>query len=474
MLSAFPLVPLQYACPPGTALPRRSAYLIIYTYIHMTQYDKEEDIEFRSAEEIRDYQNQRLQEALAYLQEHSPYYQRMFRENNIDIAGIRTVDDLVDLPFTEKKDLQLYNNDFLCVPAWKIVDYITTSGTLGDPVTFGCTDSDLDRLAYNERKSFACAGVRPGNIVQLMTTLDKRFMAGLAYFLGIRALGASIVRVGNGMPELQWDTITRLRPDTIMCVPSFILRLVDYAEQHGIDYRHSSIRRIIGIGEGLREQDFSLNLLGRRISEKWDVELYATYSSTEMGATFSECPYGCGGHVHPELIVVEIIGEDNLPVPDGQVGEVVVTTLGVEGMPLLRFRTGDMSSKVTERCACGRNSYRLTPIVGRKNNMIKLKGTTIYPPAINDVLDNTPYVVNYVVVVQDSAAGTDEVVVKVGVASIQPFDMVKDLKDRFRSRIRVAPIVEVMSPEDVGRMNNPGSNRKPIKFVDLRGKGAGK
>lgn len=427
-----------------------------------------EDIEFCSAKEIAEYQNGRLREAIAYLKENSPFYRRMFAENNIDIEEIRTTDDLVKLPFTEKKDLQLYNKDFMCVAPEKIVDYITTSGTLGDPVTFGCTDRDLDRLAYNEKKSFACAGVKPGNIVQLMTTLDKRFMAGLAYFLGIRALGASIIRVGNGMPELQWDTISRLKPDTIMCVPSFILRLIEYAEQHGIDYRNSSIKRIIGIGEGLREQDFSLNLLGNRIKEKWDVELFATYSSTEMGATFSECAYGCGGHVHPELIIVEIIGDDNKPVADGEVGEVVVTTLGVEGMPLLRFRTGDMSSKVTEKCKCGRNSYRLTPLIGRKNNMIKLKGTTIYPPAINDVLDNTPYVVNYVVVVQNSFAGTDEVVVKAGVASQQPFDIIKDLKDRFRSRIRVAPIVEILSPEDVNKIINPANNRKPVKFIDRR------
>lgn len=394
----------------------------------------------------------------------------MFRSHHIDINEIRTIQDLQLLPFTEKKDLQLYNNDFLCVPQYKIIDYITTSGTLGDPVTFGCTDRDLDRLAYNEKKSFECAGVRPGNIVQLMTTIDKRFMAGLAYFLGIRELGAGIIRVGNGMPELQWDTIQRIKPDTIMCVPSFILRLIEYAEQHGIDYRNSSVKRIIGIGEGLREQDFSLNLLGRRIKEKWNVELYATYSSTEMGATFSECSYGCGGHVHPELIIVEIIGEDNKPVPDGEVGEVVVTTLGVEGMPLLRFRTGDMSSKITGQCRCGRNSYRLTPLVGRKNNMIKLKGTTIYPPAINDVLDNTPYVTNYVVVVRDSYAGTDEVVVKVGIAGTQPFDIIKDLKDRFRSKIRVAPIVEVLSPDDIQKIINPGSNRKPIKFIDNRHK----
>jgi phenylacetate-CoA ligase len=301
-----------------------------------------------------------------------------------------------------------------------------------------------------------------------MTTIDKRFMAGLAYFLGIRKLGASIIRVGNGIPELQWDTIERIKPDTIMCVPSFILRLIEYAEQHNIDYRSSSIKRIIGIGEGLREQDFSLNLLGRRIKEKWNVDLFATYSSTEMGATFSECQYGCGGHAHPELIIVEIIGEDNRPVNDGEVGEVVVTTLGVEGMPLLRFRTGDMSSKIVEQCSCGRNSFRLTPLVGRKNNMIKLKGTTIYPPAINDVLDNTPYIANYVVVVQNSFAGTDEVIVKVGLSGSQHFDVIKDLKDRFRSRIRVAPIVEILSPDDINKINFPAKSRKPIKFIDYR------
>ncbi len=430
--------------------------------------EKISDIEFESVETINKFQNRKLQEALRYLEANSAFYQRMFKDNGIDIEQIQTIDDLVKLPFTEKKDLQLHNQEFLCVPSEKIVDYVTTSGTLGDPVTFGCTDNDLERLAYNEMKSFSCAGIKPGNIIQLMTTLDKRFMAGLAYFLGIRKLGASIIRVGNGMPELQWDTINRLKPDTIMCVPSFILRLIEYAEKNGIDYRSSSIKRIIGIGEGLRDQDFNLNLLGKRIKGKWDVSLFATYSSTEMGATFSECPYGCGGHVHPELIIVEIIGDNNLPVKDGEVGEVVVTTLGVEGMPLLRFRTGDMSSKITTRCACGRNSYRLTPLVGRKNNMIKLKGTTIYPPAINDVLDNTPYVVNYVVIVQNSYAGTDEVVVKVGVASGQTFDIIKDLKDRFRSRIRVAPIVEVLSPEDVAKINNPMNNRKPIKFIDRR------
>jgi phenylacetate-CoA ligase len=433
------------------------------------------DIEFESPAVIKAFQEQRLQEALAYLQAKSPYYQRSFRENGVDVNSIRYLEDLTRLPFTEKKDLQLHNWDFLCCPREKIVDYVTTSGTLGEPVSFACSEKDLQRLAFNEKKSFACAGLGPGNILQLMTTIDKRFMAGLAYFLGIRELGASIIRVGNGIPELQWDTIERLHPDAIMCVPSFIPRLIRYAEEHGIDYRASSVRKIIGIGEGMRDQDFNLNLLGRRIKEKWDVELYATYSSTEMGATFSECPYGCGGHVHPELIIVEIIGEDDQPVPDGQVGEIVVTTLGVEGMPLLRFRTGDMAAKITDQCRCGRWSYRLTPLVGRKNNMIKFKGTTLYPPMIVDVLDNCRDIANYQLVLSLNDLGNDDVKVRIGVPDPDPdrdARLIADLKNTFRAKIRVAPEVEVCRADLLARDIYLESSRKPLKVVDLRPKTA--
>lgn len=429
----------------------------------------EKDIEFESPERIKEFQEGLLRDHLAYLKEKSPYYRRMFESYGINTEKILHLEDLTRIPFTEKKDLQLYNDDFCCVPKKKIIDYITTSGTMGDPVLFGCTEKDLQRLAYNEKKSFTCAGLSEDSVLQLMTTLDKRFMAGMAYFLGLREMGAGVIRVGNGIPELQWDTIRRFQPDAIMCVPSFILKLIDYAEAHGIDYRGSSIRRIIGIGEGLRDQNFEYNLLGRQIHERWpEVKLFATYSSTEMGATFSECEYGMGGHVHPELIIVEIIGDDGMPVADGQPGEVVVTTLGVEGMPLLRFRTGDIACKHVEQCRCGRWSYRLSPLLGRKNNMIKLKGTTLYPPAINDVLDNTDYIENYVVIVRNSAAGTDDVLVKVGLKTEQDFDVVKELKDSFRSRIRVAPEIEICPADDIRKVNFPPTGRKPVKFIDER------
>lgn len=425
------------------------------------------EIEFDTKENIKLYQEKELRKALKYLINNSAFYQKMFRNNNINLSDINTIEDLQKIPFTEKKDLQLYNDDFLCVPKNKIIDYITTSGTLGDPVTFAMTDKDLDRLAYNEKISFLCTGTNSDNIVQLMTTLDKRFMAGLAYFLGLRELGAGVIRVGNGIPELQWDTIKRINPDTIMCVPSFILKIIDYAEKNNIDYKSSSIKKIVCIGESLREQDFSFNLLSQKIKEKWEVELYSTYASTEMATTFAECEYGCGGHHHPELIICEFIKEDGTSAKEGEVGELVITSLGVEGMPLLRFKTGDLVSYYSEPCKCGRNTIRVSPVVGRLNQMIKYKGTTLYPPAIYDVLDNTPYVENYVIFVRTNSSGMDDVIVKIGSRN-QDYKHIKDLKDRFRAHIRVAPSIEFESIEKIHSINFPQTSRKPVKFIDER------
>jgi len=433
------------------------------------------NIEYQSRAEIKSFQEEKLKTALQYLKANSPFYQKMFRDNSIDIQTVSRIEDLQRIPFTCKKDLQLFNNDFLCVPKSKIIDFITTSGTLGDPVTFAMTDKDLERLAYNEKISFACAGVQQTDIVQLMTTLDKRFMAGLAYFLGLRALGAGVIRVGNGIPELQWDTVNRIKPNTIMCVPSFILHIIRYAEEHGIDYRASSIKKIVCIGENLRERDFSLNLLGQRIREKWDVALHATYASTEMATTFAECEYGCGGHHHPELIICEVIDNDGNILPDGETGELAVTTLGVEGMPLLRFKTGDIVCFHTEKCRCGRTSMRVSPVVGRANHLLKYKGTTLYPPAIYDVLDNTPYVENYVVEVDWDENGNDAVGVRIGVRGVKGVrgvrgesELIKDLKDRFRAKIRVAPEIEICNSEELRKIIYPDMSGKPVKFIDKR------
>ncbi len=430
------------------------------------------DIERQEIHIIKQFQEEKMEIALKYLSENSPYYKKLFKKYDIDISQIKKLEDLSQIPVTNKEDLQKYNDDFICVPREKIVDYITTSGTLGDPVIFAVSDKDLERLAYNEAVSFICAGGHSGEIYQLMTTIDKRFMAGLAYFLGIRKLGAAIIRVGNGIPELQWDTIQRISPDAIICVPSFILKIIKYAEENGIDYKNSGIKKAICIGENLRNTDFSLNLLGLKIKEKWDIELYSTYASTEMATSFTECSCGQGGHHHPELIITEILDDAGNLVKDGEYGELTVTTLGVEAMPLLRFRTGDIAMFHTEPCRCGRTTKRISPIIGRRNQMIKYKGTTLYPAAIFDVLDNIDYIENYVVEVFTDDCGNDAVTIAIGLTkNIFPNKNVeKKLKDNFRAKLRVAPQISFSDTKKIMKIHAADINRKPIKFIDKRPK----
>lgn len=425
------------------------------------------DIEFQDQPVIRRFQEEKLHQTLRYLADRSPYYRELFRREKININSIKTLDDLSLIPVTEKRDLQMHNNEFLCVDKSRVADYMTTSGTLGNPVTVFLTSADLDRLAYNEAVSFTCAGGSAGQVYQLMTTIDKRFMAGLAYYLGIRMMGGSIARVGNGNPELQWDTIRRISPESIICVPSFILKIISYAEQKGIDYRSSSIKRAICIGENLREQDFSLNLLGKKIKEKWDIELYSTYASTEMATTFTECEHGCGGHHHPELIITELLDKDDNPVADGEFGELTITTLGVEAMPLLRFKTGDIARFHNEPCSCGRKTMRISPILGRRNQMIKYKGTTLYPASVFDVLNHAEYVENYIVEVGTNDCGTDDLIVTIGCRNPSE-TIIKELKDSFRAKLRVAPEIMFLPVEQITAIQNPELNRKPLKFFDNR------
>lgn len=429
---------------------------------------RDSEISFKSKEEIKFFQEESLRQTISYIAENSPFYQRLFRQAGVDPSSIRKTEDLSKLPTTSKKDVSEYNRDFLCVTKSLVMDYVTTSGTLGDPVTFMLTENDLDRLAYNDSLSFKGAGCKPGEVMQIMTTIDRRFMAGLAYFMGARKLGMGSIRVGNGIPELQWDSIIREKPDSCIVVPSFLIKLAEYAEEHGIDYSGTSLRRAICIGEPLKNYDLTTSTLTKKIIAKWpNLSLHSTYASTEMQSSFTECEYKCGCHHQPDLIIIELLDENEKPVDQGEMGELTITTLGVEGMPLVRFKTGDVCYMIEEKCKCGRNSVRLSPIVGRKGQMIKYKGTTIYPSALYDVLDNIPGVINYQVQVYTNTLGTDGILIKIG-ASDPSEAFEKDIKDFFRARIRVAPEITFMPVELIAKSVFPQTSRKAVKFIDLR------
>jgi phenylacetate-CoA ligase len=427
------------------------------------------ELDRSTAAEVRKFQEAALMEQLTYLSVRSPYYKRLFAAHSIDIDTILTLEDLQRIPVTTKDHLQQYNQDFICVDRNDIADYVTTSGTLGEPVTFALTEKDLGRLAYNEAVSLNYTGGTSTDVYQLMCTMDKRFMAGLAYYLGARRMGAGTIRVGAGEPELQWDSIKRFSPTALITVPSFLLKMLEYAEMYNIEFRATSVKKAICIGESVRNSDFSLNTLGRLIKAKWDIELYSTYASTEMSTAFTECSYGVGGHHIPELIIVELLDENDQPCKEGEAGEVTITTLGVEGMPLLRFKTGDICYQHTETCACGRTSLRLGPVQGRRQQMMKYKGTTLYPEAIFNALNDLKQVENYVVEVSSTEAGTDDITVKLGMHTTHDLAE-QEFTEQLKSRLRVTPRIEILTPAEVGGILASSKSRKPLKFIDNRKK----
>ncbi len=405
----------------------------------------------------------RLYQALSYVKDHSPFYAEKFK-GLVFPEGKAAEELLLQLPFTTKEDLSLRNRDFLAVPVSKVAEYVTTSGTSGEPVTIYLTKNDLKRLALNEKTALSCTGAGSNDIFQLMTTIDRQFMAGLAYYLGVREMDAGMIRIGPGVPALQWKSILENKVTVLIAVPSFIITLIDFARSNGIDYRNSSVRKIICIGEALREEDLSLNILGRRIREDWEVELYSTYASTEMGAAFTECEAQTGGHLNPDLLHLEVVKEDGTYAQNGEAGEIVITTLGTEGTPLIRYRTGDLARIYTDACSCGRTTPRLGPIIGRKNQMIKYKGTTIFPNAIYEIFDRQSAVTCYKVEVSKDYLGNDTITVLLE-KKIENSDIMQAIVADCQSRLKVVPHFVFLETDYLRSQVFKKNIRKPEKIV---------
>jgi len=416
---------------------------------------------------IQKIQQQKLQSLLQYLQQYSPFYRELFSSHQLNIADIKNTEDLYKIPTTGKEDLQQHNQDFICVPRHKIIEYTSTSGTLGAPVIVALTEKDLQRLAENEFASFVCADGSEQDIYQLMLTLDRQFMAGMAYYSGIRKLGAGIIRVGPGVPSLQWQTILHIKPTAIVAVPSFILKLIAYAKEHNINPNECSVKKAICIGENIKNTDFSFNILGKKITEAWNIKLYSTYASTEMQTAFTECLAGKGGHLNAELLIVELLDHNNQPVGPGEPGEVTITTLGVEGMPLLRYKTGDICIYSDEPCDCGRVSLRLSPVLGRKQQMIKYKGTTLYPQALFDLLNEMEEVVDYVAEVYSNDLGMDEVLLYI-LPQKHNDETDRKIRAYLQAKLRVSPHIQYISSIEIQKLQYPDLGRKAIRFIDRR------
>lgn len=394
-------------------------------------------------------------ETFRYAKRHSPFYRRRFH-------GIRGIPRLEDLPTVDKAVLSRRNSDFLCVPRARIAEIVTTSGTTGQPLQWMLTASDVHRLAVNEKISFECAGVTPRDTALVAVALDRCFIAGLAYWQGLRELGCTVVRVGASSSTLVLEMIARVKPTVIVAVPSFLRIIAEKAREQGLDLNKSSIKKAVCIGEPIRDREFALNHSGRRIAAAWGAEIYSTYGVTELANSLCECSAGKGGHLHEKQLHLEILDDTGRLLPAGEVGEVVATTFGVEAMPLIRYRTGDCAALYPGRCRCGRTTPRLGPIVGRKNQKLKLKGASLFPSTLQAVLEESG-VEHFVIVARRESELSDSVEVLVR-GDVKPLA----LREAMQARARIAPVIRRASRAEIEKMQLPPEARKRRTFVDLR------
>ncbi|MCD6582866.1 MAG: AMP-binding protein, partial [Desulfuromusa sp.] len=298
--------------------------------------------------------------------------------------------------------------------------------------------------------------------------LDRVFMAGLAYFFGLRQICATAIRAGSGQPALVAELICQQRPNVLVGVPSILLQVVNYLQRRQKNPAELGIEKLICIGEPIRNDDLSLSPLGETLQNSWSAQVLGTYASTEMATAFADCTAGCGGHLLPELVVVEIIDDLGSPVASGEPGEVVVTPLGIEGTPLLRYRTGDIARLHSEPCSCGRQTPRLGPIIGRRAQMLKCRGTTLFPAAISLALQEISAGQGHYLEVFSDYDLSDRLRVVVGCsdASLNAA-MVAEL---IAAKTRVKPEVILVSPEEIRKKTIRPELRKPVTFFDCRDK----
>lgn len=432
--------------------------------------ERDRSIDYASPTELEQRQLRLLQKHLRYLQQASPYYRELLQQADFDPEQFGSLQDLQRLPLTGKDQLATRNGDFLAVEPRQVVDICQTSGTTGEPVTIWQTEADLQRLANNEQLAFLAAGIKATDRVLVGAALDRVFMAGLAYFLGLRQLGATVIRAGSGQPVLVAELIKRQRPNVLVGVPSLLLAVARQLQGSGLQPAALGVEKLICIGEPVRNQDLTLSALGAALQQHWQAQVLGTYASTELATAFADCTAGCGGHLLPELVVIELVDELGHCVADGEAGELVITPLGIEGTPLLRYRTGDIARLHREPCACGRTTPRLGPILGRRAQMLKVRGTTLFPGAVSSALQELEAVRGHYLEVYQDYDLSDRLRVVVG--CVPGALSAEQVATQIAAKTRVKPEVVLAEPEAVSRKVLQPEQRKPVTFFDYRNRGA--
>lgn len=445
-------------------LPLKRVFKVIKGRLFFNMYlHKEETL---SRLQIEALQLERLQQTVEHCM-NSPFYKKRFDELGLTPQDIRSLDDLQRIPFTTKQDLRdNYPFGLASVPLEKAVRLHSSSGTTGNPTVILHTQRDLDEWANAVARCLHMVGLRPGDVFQNSSGYGM-FTGGLGFQYGAERLGMLTVPAAAGNTKRQLKFITDFGTTALHAIPSYVTRMYEVMEEMGIDPRRDTKLRTLIIGAEPHSEEQR-----RRIEEMMGVKAYNSFGMSEMcgpGVAF-ECQEQNGLHIWEDYYIVEIIDPDTLqPVPEGEVGELVLTTINREAMPLLRYRTRDLTRILPGECPCGRHHKRLDRMKGRSDDMIILKGVNIFPIQIETILMQFKELSSNYLITLQTQDSNDEMIVEVELENLFTDDygrlqsLTREITRLLKDEILVTPYVKL-----VPKGSLPVSEGKAVRVKDLR------
>ena len=424
------------------------------------------EIECANGETMRDIQSKRLIKMVKNCYENIPFYKKKFDEAGIKPDDIKSIDDIVKLPFTLKTDLRdNYPYGLFAVPKEEIVRIHASSGTTGKQTVVGYTQEDIDHWSDGTARALVAAGGTKSDYVHISYGYGL-FTGGLGLHYGSERLGASAIPVSSGNTDRQIQIMQDFGSDIICCTPSYAAYIGETCRDKGIDTKDLKVRAgIFGAeawSEGMREN----------IEKLLNIKAYDIYGLSEIagpGVSY-ECCEQNGLHVCEDYFYPEIIDSDTgEALPDGEYGELVFTCIGKEALPLVRYRTRDISALVREKCACGRTLVKMMKPRGRTDDMLIIRGVNVFPSQIEYVLTKLGLEPNYLIVV-DRVENLDIMEVQVEMSSDMFSDKVKkiakherDISAALQSTLNIAAKVTLVEPKSIAR-----SEGKAVRVLDKR------
>lgn len=426
----------------------------------------EEDIETMPRQELRQLQLQKLKKTIATAM-HSPYYKEVFQAHGITPDSIRTLDDIRRIPFTTKADMRA------CYPFGMVsgdmkedgVRIHSSSGTTGTPTVIVHSQHDLDSWANLVARCLYMVGIRRTDVFQNSSGYGM-FTGGLGFQYGAERLGCLTVPAAAGNSKRQIKFITDFHTTALHAIPSYAIRLAEVIEEEGIDPASTTLKTlVIGAEPHTDEQR-------RKIERVLGVKAYNSFGMTEMngpGVAF-ECTEQNGMHFWEDCYLVEIINpETGEPVPDGEIGELVLTTLDREMMPLIRYRTRDLTRILPGTCPCGRTHIRIDRIKGRSDDMFIIKGVNIFPMQVEKILVQFPQLASNYLITLQTVDNQDEMIVEVELSDLHTDNYIelesirRDITRQLKDEILVTPKVKLVKKGSL-----PQSEGKAVRVKDLR------